>query len=396
MARSISLKEEETRWVERDLVTPQELNALSAIGKFDVQYHGGAAGNLIGLRPRGVAGILSLGDLEVRIEPKVPVSHVFRMLEFSYNLRGARFYDEAVSVATIEDLQEHLISMLCKMILARARRGLYRCYVAREESLPYFRGQVSFLQTLLNTKRGVPKLECRFEEHDADNVDNRILLHAVSRALGCTLRPNTRRSVELAYRVLKGAVSHETFSSLQCQQRTYNRLNSDYLVMHSICRLIIDCTGVANEEGPLTFVSFLLDMPRIFESFIAEWLRQNIGSGFRVRSQVSKRVDANFQMNIRPDIVVEDTRTFAPLAILDTKYKIGSTPSPEDFYQIAFYARELKAPRAFLVYPSASGGNARLKHDSKRFASLVFDLSEHFETAGALFVSAFLRQASGD
>src|SRR3989442_4492266 len=108
---------------------------------------------------------LPLGDLLLRLQPKVPVSTIFGMLEYAYQLQSFKLLRGSVRLDSLTDVLEQLAAILAKRVLDRARKGLYRSYVAQEETLPYLRGRLRLSETITTQLRGITRLACAFEEH---------------------------------------------------------------------------------------------------------------------------------------------------------------------------------------------------------------------------------------
>lgn len=389
--RVLDLQEEEARRISRADLLDAEVLALSKSGKFDVEFPSLLNGGDYRVRPRGWVGQIPIGDtLLVRVSPKVPVGNLFRMLETAYNLRSFRLFDDEVDSADLEDVYERIVSVLARRVLDRARKGLFRDYVSEADALPYLRGRSDLVATALNSMRGVPLIPCTYQEHSPDIEDNRILLWTLQQVRRQAIRQDkVRIELDRARRALAGAVSLTQCSGRDCVRRFYHRLNADYSPLHGLCRFILEQTGPDIEPGDRTFVAFEVNMPQLFQSFVAEWLRANAPAGVSVRCQHHARLEANFGMNIHIDILLCDERTQQPLAVLDTKYKASDRPTDADIYQIAFYARELRVGRALLVYPSALAP-FRIDHgDEIVLESMHFDIGTHSpDLAGATFLEA--------
>ena len=160
--------------------------------------------------------------------------------------------------------------------------------------------------------------------------------------------------------------------------------------MHGLCRFILEQTGPSIQPGDQAFIPFELNMPQLFESFVAEWLRANAPPGMTVRCQHHAQLDANFEMKIHIDIVICDERSQQPIAVLDTKYKANEQPSEADIYQIAFYARELQVDRALCssIHRRWRALSACFMGRNILIESLVFDIGFSPDVAGAAFLEA--------
>src|SRR5262245_21554228 len=77
------------------------------------------------LTSRGWIGQLRLDTgLTLVSRPKVPVTNVYRMIEYAYDLEP-RFPSGASKAAEIEEFFELLAARLASQVLRRARQGLY-------------------------------------------------------------------------------------------------------------------------------------------------------------------------------------------------------------------------------------------------------------------------------
>jgi 5-methylcytosine-specific restriction enzyme subunit McrC len=393
--RVLELTEETVERLPRTALGRAEAMQLSISGKFEIEAASLLNEDTYGIRSRGWVGHIPVGDdLLIRVLPKVAVGNLFRMLDVAYNLRSFHILEGNTEIESIEDLYERIVSILARRVLDRARNGLYRAYTGQEEELSCVRGRIDAVGTMLNIARGIPRIPCSYEEHTADLDENRIVLwtlHEVRRQ--AIVRPRTRRELDLARRALTGSITLEQKKAAECVGRLYNRLNDDYEPIHGLCRFILEQSGPGIAGGDRSFVPFVLNMPRLFEAFVAEWLRQDPPPGILVRPKHTANLDADFRSNVEIDILLIDENTNKPIAVLDTKYMKGEQPSEADIYQVAFYARELQVRRGMLVYPSPTALPFHIRHGKDMLLeSLVFDLSLPLEEAGQVFRNELLRR----
>lgn len=389
--RILDLQEEEVGRFPRSTLHDPEVLALNSSGKFDVEPPSLFNGQTYGVRSKGWIGQIPIGDdLLVRVSPKVPVGNLFRMLEVAYNLRSFRLFDGTIEINSVEDIYERIVSILARRILDRARRGLYRNYISEVDELPYVRGRLNITTTILNSLRGIPRIPCAFEEHTADLEDNHILFWTLHQVRRQALRSEkTKIELDRARRALAGTITLKQCLPSECVDRLYHRLNYDYAPMHGLCRFILEQAGPSIQSGDKTFIPFELNMPQLFQSFVAEWLRANAPPGVSVRCQYHAQLDANLEIKINIDIVLYEEDSQRPIAVLDTKYKASEQPSEADIYQIAFYARELQVDCALLVYPTILAHPLRMLHGSHiLLESIVYDIGAPSEVAGTDFLLA--------
>lgn len=345
---------------------------------------------------KNVVGHIPIGrDCVVRVTPKTPVVNLFRMLEVAYDLKSFRLLDGVVKVESIADLYERLASILSKRVLARVRKGLYQDYVEQRADLGYVRGRLDSLKTAQLLTQGNVVVRCEYQENTADLEDNQILLWTLRIIGGLSLsRPDVRFQVQRTYRALSHTVSLVPATAAICRDRRYNRLNEDYQSMHGICRFFLEHQGPGAMVGESTMIPFVVNMPRLFEAFVAEWLRENMPRQYHVRAQHVAKLKATEPLSFKIDIVIRDALSGRPLAVLDTKYKIGETSRETDIQQVVAYAVEMEVDRAFLIYPSSTVRQHAVQVGHVHVESIAFDIGQNYENAGQVFRSVLLTKLS--
>ena len=109
--------------------------------KLDVEFPTPRTGQRWKLLSEGWVGYIPVSkDLGISIQPKVPISNVFRMLEYAYQLESFKILDQSYDSASLPEFYENLAAILAKRILARGRKGYYRDYINREERTPFITG----------------------------------------------------------------------------------------------------------------------------------------------------------------------------------------------------------------------------------------------------------------
>jgi 5-methylcytosine-specific restriction enzyme subunit McrC len=152
---------------------------------------------------------------------------------------------------------------------------------------------------------------------------------------------------------LAAFVSLKSKSANYCIGRSYHRLNDDYQPMHALCRFLIEHAGPGTEIGPHESIPFSVDMPILFETFVAESLASYLPDTLKVEAQHHARLDANAELSFRIDLVVRDRVTGRPVSLIDTKYKFAEQPSEEDIKQVVAYGVRLGITKTYLLYPFA-------------------------------------------
>lgn len=354
-------------------------------GVINVDFPSPKTGNQWQITPRGWVGYLPLSpDLGFHLRPKVPLDNLFRMLEYAYRLRSFTVLDGLTASESVVDFYRRLARLLARRVLERGRNGFHRAYLARQERLPYVRGQLD-----LNRHRPwTPALACHYEEHTADIADNQILawtLQIIARSQLCD--EATQLLVRRAYRSLNGHVSIVPFTPEACVDRFYTRLNQDYHPLHALCHFFLEHSAPGHRLGEHTMVPFLVNMSHLYEQFVAAWLEANLPAPWTVRAQEQVTVGRQNELRFNVDLVLYD-RHQQPQMVLDTKYKTAERPASADVQQIATYARLRDCREATLVYPQAPGTTLDVQIGDVRLRTLSFSLDGDLEAQGQAFLRA--------
>lgn len=333
----------------------------------------------------GWAGYIPLGrETGVFLEPRLPLANLFGMMGYAYRL--GEFMDAGVyQSASVGEFYEQLAYILARRVQARGRQGLYREYVPQTAALPFIRGRIDVGRIASSPYAG--QIPCGFHEHTPDIEDNQILawtLHTVARS--GLLTPRVAPTVRAAYRVFSGAVSLTPIQLATLPGRTYSRLNPDYRGLHALCRFFLDHSGPQHRTGDQPMIPFLVNMGRLFEQFVAEWMREYLAEEVLLRVQERLEIGDSGELHARADLVLYDRMSGRALAVLDTKYKTPDHPAPEEIFQVAGYADLKGCGDAFLVYPAPLRRPLDVRVGDVRVQDAVFRLEGDLENAGKVFL----------
>lgn len=336
------------------------------------------------LRPHGFVGHLPLqSGRALRIAPKVAIARLWAILEGAYGFRGLTVFDGQVTVDPVDALFARVVGLLADGVLRRAQRGLHQAYEPRCETTASVRGAIDV--AAMSRRPLTPSLTCHFEEHTADVDDNRLLAWTLDRALRGPLDgEEVRRRARRARHAVAGVAAMTMFRGRDCEGRTYTRLNDDYRPLHALCRFVLDALAPSERSGDRRTVPFLIDMARLFERFVARWLRDHLPPPLMLSAQHRVDLASGDGMAFVVDLCIKDARTGRVVAVLDTKYKAAEQPSEADVQQVVAYATALRCADAFLVYPRAAMAPRTLTAGAVRVHTASFDLNAaDLDLAGA-------------
>jgi 5-methylcytosine-specific restriction enzyme subunit McrC len=320
-------------------------------------------------------------ELGIVLRPKVRIANLFRMLEYAYRLRGFHLLDGIYHCASIEEFYSQLAAILARRTLDRERKGLYQEYVHASEALPYPRGSLDMRRTLAKPYRA--ELHCDYHQSTADIEENRIIAHTL-RMIACSglCDERTLPLVRRACRGFEGRVTNLPIPPASCSGRSYNRLNEDYQPLHALCRFFLEQSGPSHESGDREMIPFLIDMGKLFEMFVAEWLRAHLAEGTSLAAQEVVGFGGGHTFHFSIDLVLSDSSSGRALWVADTKYKTPRAPSAADVAQAVAYAEAKGCRDAFLIYPATLDAPLDTIVGDIRVRSVAFRLDRELEEAG--------------
>ena len=383
----VEIQEYETKYFEEDFFTDE-------LGKFIWQNYGKYLNIEMPswrteqrwqLSAQGWVGYLPVnGELTFQLSPKVAVSNLFLMLEYAYRL-NFEYLEGVYESETLDEFYENLANILSLRVIDRLKRGLYKKYLSREEELPYVRGRIKFQE--LYRKPICINIPSKFQDHTADVDDNRILawtLYIINRSGLCSERtaPNTLK----AFRDLQRVVEVTPFSPADCLIRYYDRLNDDYEILHALCRFFLENKGPTINLGDYSMMPFLIDMSKLYELFVAEWLKKNLPGGFSLKVQDKITFGDSGNVLFKIDLVILDDASNTVKFVLDTKYKRTDSVKVSDIHQIVSYAEANSCNEGILIYPEPIEHPLNERIGEIKVRTLDFSIDGDLETNGEKFI----------
>lgn len=336
----------------------------------------------------GWAGYIPLlPELHLRLLPKIPNARLWEMLAYAYDLKSFRFLEGVAVGDLLERGIERLAAHLAERVLVLCQQGLSRAYRPYEDRLPYLRGRLVLHE--LMRRAWEPRLPSTFEEQTSDTTDNQILtwtLHRIGR-LGILHSEAAQFLVQTAYRKMLAATSLVPHTAPDCEGRLYDRLTKRYRPLHALCRFFLENSGPTNRSGGHETLPFLVNLGRLYERCVQVWLARNLPSDFKCRAQQTVELGGAEMAPAKADIVISDRATRTHLCVLDTKWKIPTQPSPNDIYQVRYYAATLQCGRAVLVYPRDLAKPLDTAVSGIRIQTLTFSVDDELDQCGPRFLN---------
>ncbi len=388
----IHITEHRPATLRRDELTVEQGTILHGMCRdyLDLTFPSPATGDLWQLTFRGWAGAIRLDrETEIVITPKVPVGNLGRMLQYAYDLPVTTL-PQLIGCTSVTELYEQLVLALAREAFKLARQGLHHEYQTKKRELAAVRGRIDVGRTI--RRPASDRVICLTSDRTADIAHNQLLLAALEAALRSSLcTDGTQALVRQAYRQLGHGVSLPDIDRGSLARLTYSRLTERYRPAHALAILILRGQGVGG-RGETAAVPFLVNMPNLYERFVARWLAKHLPNGFAVTEQQHWSVGTGSRVDFYIDILVRDVSTGRALCVLDTKYKDQSYPVSHDIAQVAYYALLEGCRLGGLVVPVDSGNRWEAQAGGVNTFRASFDLSTEIERSGGRFLSDLLNR----
>jgi 5-methylcytosine-specific restriction enzyme subunit McrC len=385
----LELTEHEGEYFTADRLTQAQGSLLfERFGEYlTVEFPTPPTGNRWRITPKGWIGAFPLDATTTFVAlPKLPIQNLAQMLALVYELPVASF-PELVSCSALPDLYDKLAQFLAASAHHLLRSGPHQSYRAVSHDLQVVRGRLE--TNRLFTRPISSRLPCRFDERSGDTLENQAILWTLERILRSDFcSADTRARCRDVFRRFLNVTSSRRVDPKELRALKYTRLTERYRTAHALCLLFLENNAPVAETGDVQTVPFLLQMPRLFEEFVAKWLGQELrkeGTGLSVRRHETNSVGIDTNVNFIIDLVIYDDATGRPVCVLDTKYKNVVAPASDDVQQIGFYALLKGCDLGGLVYPVAVSEEWEGMSGTVSTFRSSFTLADNLNVAGARF-----------
>ncbi len=265
-----------------------------------------------------------------------------------------------------ETLLDILIRLFADRLLAEARRGLPRAYMAQEENLAALRGRLDVIRQFTHNAVRPDRLACRFDTLLPDTPLLRVMKACVLMLRRHARVLETQRRLD-ELRFLLAEVSDVPVNALPWAQVRIDRTNRRWETLYGLAKLFLkrEWQRTNHDAKAGQGITLLFAMNDLFEAYIAALARRALlGSDLTVHSQGGLRYclmeegdGGKERFQTTPDILIK--RNGQVVMVIDTKWKlIGRNPedkkrgvSQSDVYQMMAYARLYQCGEVMLLYP---------------------------------------------
>lgn len=313
--------------------------------------------------------ILPKIDLEVTESDGTIRHRLMRMLDVALGLNLGDGQASAMARQK-ETLLDILIRLFADRLLAEARRGLPRVYLAQEEDLSALRGRLDVRRQFTALAVRPDRLACRYDALMADTPLLRIMKACVLLVRRHARGPATIRRLD-ELRFLLADVSDVAPRDLPWAQVRIDRTNRRWETLYGLARLFLkrEWQATHHDNRADQGITLLFPMNDLFEAYVAALAKRAMrGTELTVHPQggglfclIEEGDGGKRRFQTKPDLLIKQGREIE--MIIDTKWKrIGSNledakrgVSQADVYQMMAYARLYRCSQVMLLYPHHAG-----------------------------------------
>ena len=276
-------------------------------------------------------------------------------------------------------LHETLVALFAQRMVSELSKGPHRAYVAETDDLRAMRGKLLVGKHVVRNAARRERFTCSYEEFSIDTALGRVL-RATCRALMETAAHGTTREALGRCLALLDDVSDVPDGRVWLDRVVLDRRSERFGDLLAFCRLVLEQQAPTSRSGAATTFSLLFDMDRVFEGFVAGFLRRKVMPRFeevqlRVQGQGARAPLLRTERNqgalfLKPDLLLTTRGSRVAQAVLDTKWKrLGAMTQRKqaglgaaDLYQMFAYTRRYDVARTVLLFPWVTGSTERDFH----------------------------------
>lgn len=250
------------------------------------------------------------------------IRNIYYMLAYAFQeLRQNNYV--IIEGEAFDDIYDLFAEIMARGISYQLKQGLYREYVARNDSMQTVRGKIDINGTIANRIRNNHQMACDYDELSEDNVFNQIIL---TTAMILIKHSDVKKEKKAKFKQLMlffQNVQPIDIHTIRWNALRFDRNNRNYRMLLYLCYFIISEWLMTTEDGNYKMRGFSDDhMCRLFEKFVLEYYKRHHPELKPCAAQIEWNIDKELSTtNILPimqtDILLSmGERTL----IIDTKY----------------------------------------------------------------------------
>lgn len=220
------------------------------------------------------------------------IKNIYYMLSYAFTTLNQGGYEE-IATEEFENMHNLFAAILSKGIGRQLKQGLYREYLNRKEDITVVRGKIDMPGTIQNKLARKRMLTYEYDELSENNLLNHILKTTVM-----ILIRHSRVDAEYKNELKKEMLFFSNVdtidpSSVRWTDIRFQRNNSTYRMLISLCQLILEGMLLTTDSGEHKLATFIdgQHMNRLYEKFILEYYIKECPQVTATASQIQWALD---------------------------------------------------------------------------------------------------------
>ena len=278
------------------------------------------------------------------------IHNVYYMLAYAFHELRQNNYAQIAGEA-FDDIYDLFAEIIARGISYQLKQGLFRQYVAKNESMQTVRGKIDINGTIANKMRNIHQIACDYDELSENNIYNQILLSTATLLIKHSDVKKEKKSKLKRLMLFFQNVEPIDVHTIRWDVLRFDRNNQNYRMLLYLCYFIISEWVMTTESGKFKMRGFSDDhMCRLFEKFVLAYYKKHHPELKPCAAQINWNIEfeqstTNILPIMQSDILLTiDDRTL----IIDTKYYAHTmqqqynkaTIHSNNLYQIHTYVTE--------------------------------------------------------
>lgn len=300
----------------------------------------------------------------------IPVKNIYYMLSYAFQILKEGGYAD-IATEKFENAAELFAAILAKGITIQIKRGLNKEYEDVCDTISAVRGKVDVTESVKERSVIKAQLVCYYDELSENSYFNRILKTTAELLLKMDI-PRQRK------RELRSLMTYFTnveildFHEINWRIR-YNRNNSSYHLLLSVCNLVIKGLIHTQSDGSQRLMTFLDEKneSKLYERFILEYYRKHYPELSANSEQIAWQLEGEGDGMLpimQTDVMLKKE---SAVLIIDAKYYTHNT-------QTRYGSHTIHSANLYQIFAYVKNKEYELRDKMKVSGMLLYAKTEDF------------------
>lgn len=279
------------------------------------------------------------------------IRNIYYMLSYAFQELKKNNY-EYIAKEEFEYIFDLFAEILYCGVSEQLKKGLYREYIDKQETLSTLRGRLDINGTIRNTIQNIRKLDCEYDNLSEDNLLNQIIKSTILLLIhNKNVKSIHKRKLRTILPFFNN-VNETNLRKLRWQTLYFQRNNQSYRMLINICHFIVEGMLLTTKSGNFHMPTFSDEhMNRLFERFVlnyykrhyprfnakADTIKWNVDEGNCIGLDLLPSMQSDITLHHGEETLIIDTKYYGKM--MQTQYEKHTIHS-SNMYQIFTYVKK--------------------------------------------------------